>query len=637
MKIKSLSIKNFLTLKEAELRLDGRGLLLIQGDNRDDTSADSNGAGKSSVVDAISWALYGVTARGVTGDAVVNLAAAKGAQVMVELEDGPNTYFIRRGRKPNALDVLAGDGASLSKGTEKETQELINKIIGCSLEVFLAAVYAGQEAMPDLPGMTDKQLKVLIEEAAGIEVLDAAYKVARAKHSVAALELSNRLGEQKALTNAGAAFASDLTVIERDEAAFADTMKKAEQDYIDAARLKGANAKAVKDELEKLDEAAVRASLADKQTKLAALADEQSKLNLLQKALNEANAGLVRALSQVDQGKRALADKERALQTIGARVGTPCKECGKEYHTHDLADATDLAQKAVEAAKAELLKAAQAAKVAKNTYDGAQLALSDFRATMTDPTELTKAMMEDKDKLAAIEASKRLVQTLVKEAQDHLTQAKGCKEGKNPYTDQVERVKKKIAENEESLKKADEAVEKAKQALAIAEDAVKVFGPAGVRAHILDTVTPFLNDRTSEYLGALSDGAITAVWSTLGTTAKGELREKFNIEVKHSKGGDSFASLSGGEKRKVRLACFMALQDMVATRASKPIDLFIADEIDQALDESGLERLMGVLETKARERGTVLVISHHSLSDWIDNVITVVKEGGTSRVEGAVA
>lgn len=53
------------------------------------------------------------------------------------------------------------------------------------------------------------------------------------------------------------------------------------------------------------------------------------------------------------------------------------------------------------------------------------------------------------------------------------------------------------------------------------------------------------------------------------------------------------------------------------SRATKPINLWIADEIDYALDESGLERLMVVLDRKARERGTVLIISHQSgLKDW---------------------
>ena len=119
-------------------------------------------------------------------------------------------------------------------------------------------------------------------------------------------------------------------------------------------------------------------------------------------------------------------------------------------------------------------------------------------------------------------------------------------------------------------------------------------------------------------------------------TAKKEDREKFNIAVENDKGAKSFAGLSGGETRKVRLATAMALQDLVASRASKPISLFIADEVDDALDNAGLERLMGILDQKSKEKGTVLVISHNSLSDWIRDVVTVVKENDMSRVTGVL-
>lgn len=95
---------------------------------------------------------------------------------------------------------------------------------------------------------------------------------------------------------------------------------------------------------------------------------------------------------------------------------------------------------------------------------------------------------------------------------------------------------------------------------------VSVYAPAGVRAVVLDEVTPFLNQQTAKYLGTLSDGNIDANWSTLVRNAKGELREKFTIEVANSKGGKAFKLLSGGEKRKVRIATAMALQDLVATR-----------------------------------------------------------------------
>ena len=179
--------------------------------------------------------------------------------------------------------------------------------------------------------------------------------------------------------------------------------------------------------------------------------------------------------------------------------------------------------------------------------------------------------------------------------------------------------------------------EKELERFKVSEATVQLFGPSGVRAQILDTVTPFLNERTADYLSTISDGHISAVWSTLSRNAAGDIKEKFSIAVDHAHGGDEFSLISGGEKRKVRLACALALQDLVASRATNPLDIFIGDEIDDALDAAGLERLMTILERKARERGTVLVISHNDLSDWADQITTVTKVAEfTSEVEGSL-
>ncbi|KCZ28269.1 hypothetical protein J802_4531, partial [Acinetobacter baumannii 45002_9] len=78
-------------------------------------------------------------------------------------------------------------------GTDKETQELVVDIVGSTLDVFMSSVYAGQEMMPNLPALTDKNLKVLIEEAAGIQVLEQAHTIAKRKLAEVKAKLSNKL------------------------------------------------------------------------------------------------------------------------------------------------------------------------------------------------------------------------------------------------------------------------------------------------------------------------------------------------------------------------------------------------------------------------------------------------------------
>jgi DNA repair exonuclease SbcCD ATPase subunit len=644
MKIQSIAISNFLTIGDAKIELDDRGLLLIQGVNGDDPSAESNGAGKSSVVDALCWGIFGTTARGVTGDAVVNKTAKKDCCVHTTMIEGDKQYRIVRWRKgstyKNSLmvyekDLTSGAEADLSKGTDKETQEVVNKLMGCSLDVFMAAVYAGQECMPDLPGMTDKQLKLLIEEAAGVEVLSEAYAEARSRHIAAKSRLDGVVAEQAKAINDKTRLDAELVGQGIQSNAFEDGRRdraKAELAKVLPVQKQIAEAE---EALKAWDEPAARKELDEIEVKIKAHDAEKAELRRLENESYEAEKVVALGRSALTTKKRDLEIAETELKSIESQIGKPCGECGKTYCEHDLEAARQARSESIAALKASMVPMVTELRKKIAAMEEAAEKAGVFAKGMTDITAAATRQRELSNLLNAIDAAKRKVEGLKKDVETIKAAANAKLSETNPWTKAIEAKKAEVERNDDLILKLNEKVEEQGAEVELLANAVKVFGPAGVRAHILDTVTPYLNDRTREYLGALADGNIHATWATLAKTAKGDLKEKFNIDVTNDKGAESFAGLSGGEKRKVRLATAMALQDMVASRATKPIEIFIADEVDHALDESGLERLMGVLERKARERGTVLVISHNSLSDWIDNVITVTKSGGKATVSGA--
>lgn len=656
MQILELEISNFLTIGEAKLSLNDKGLVLLRGENLEEPSAKSNGAGKSSIPDALYWCLYDETAREESGDAVINVTAKKNCRVITIAQDGEVIYRIARHRKhathKNATTVHAMtmaqyevyklDGSldgviELTKGTEKETQAKIVEIIGSSKEVFSASIYAGQEQMPDLPKMTDKQLKVLIEEASGTERLERAYVVAQAKVNAAKLALSSAGGDitriEQSIVDSDLRLRTHALRFKEYE-----DKRKAKADEIAATieRQQGVvettleSAKAMQPE--KLE-----AGIKLLNEKLDAIKPMNAELERLRKVAQEAGMVVGTLKVKLDaaetQKKHLVAGYENAEE----EMKKPCSACGKP-HTADEIDEWKAHRKTlIEAKSDEIYKLATERSEKQVVFVEAQKAFDDYKATIPDMTETLAKL--DKFKTAKAQAERLLreaesgtkyIETVLKPSLEDALH------GENPHKASIVDEKKTHEDLKAKLLLHKASVVKQERELMIAEHVAKVFSPAGVRAHILDTVTPYLNDKTAEYLSALSDGSITAVWSTLAETSKGELREKFNIEVKNSTGAQSFKGLSGGEKRKVRLATMLALQDLVATRATKPLSLFIGDEIDDALDSAGLERLMGIFERKARDKGTVLVISHNDLADWIDSTTTVTKEGGYSKVTGSL-
>lgn len=644
MKFGTLRIQNFLTIGEASIRLDDRGLVLIQGVNDDDSSAASNGAGKSSIVDALCWALFGETARGVAGDSVINRNAGKECQVAVNLhDDDGKTYAVVRHRKhkigKNGVTLHCWidptNITDLTQGTDKLTQEKINEVLGCSYDVFCSAVYAGQDKMPDLPGMTDKQLKLLVEEAAGVTILEAAYEKARARVTAAKGEIT---AAQMGVTNAENAVASNQDHAELMRSSAADWQrqrKTAVEELMARASTQETELTSLRKQLLDLNAAKVEADLKQVTSKLAAVSgerDEEKRILAEQSAAERLVAGFRANLATL----KARYEKEKAgVLAVGDRIGTACGECGKEYCAHDLTDAKRLATDRANATAREFNDLRKKTADAQNALESVTETLSRHRASMTDISAQTSLSDALNAKLREVEKLRQQIAAGERTHKQLLDRYKELSTEPNPFEKQIAAAEKRVEESNEHLAKAKASLEAKEAELMTLELVAKVFSPAGVRAHILDDVTPFLNEQTARYLGTLSDGNITATWTTLVKTAKGELKEKFSIEVTHAEGGESFDGISGGEKRKVRIATALALQDLVARRATKPIDLFIGDEIDNALDDAGLERLTAILEEKARERGSVILISHSDLKDWISNVITVTKRGKVSTVEEA--
>ncbi|MCM7810559.1 AAA family ATPase [Enterobacter hormaechei] len=631
MKFLKLQVENFMALASAEVELDQRGLVLIQGVNSGDSSAASNGAGKSTLMNSLMWCLYGETAHGVKGDDVLSTGHEKNCRVMVTVEDEGKRYAIIRHRKHKEFKnrlIVRGEDGDMTKGKDTLTQEFVERLIGASKEVFMASIYASQEAMPDLPGMSDKNLKTIVEEAAGVDRLTRAYAIARERANAAAARMD--------VTKSDACLTLIETAQSEIEAAKAssDSWERDRGERLDKARVDLAGAEVtlseVVMEIRSLPEQIrdTENAIAGERSKLASKEEHDAKLLKVRGAITEIRSSIrTSEAAQNESMNRARSFKTKA-EEVNTKVGAPCVTCGKPYCEEDL---STVKESFIEQARNEIGQAqASAAAVAqhKARLEKALGIESALVAATPDVSEIIARIERLTNELSALRHREREVVAVEAMVARARTDVNRIMAEVNPFLAVIKRHEDNLAANKSNhavLKKELKSIQE--QALLL-EKARQVYSPAGVRSHILTSVTPFLNIRTAEYLNTLSDGNIVAEWSTMETTKKGEYRDKFNISVTKTGSSKSFQTLSGGEKRKVRIACSLALQDLVASRASKNIELFIGDEIDDALDTAGLERLMGILEAKARERGTVMIISHKEMKSWFRETITVeVKEG----------
>ena len=644
MKINRLEIDAFMAIGQITVDLDSKGLVLIQGENDDDTSQNSNGAGKSTVAEALCWALYNETARGDSGDEIVNRKLKKGTRVMVQLVDGPRTYNVIRHRKHPVhknrvllIDVTdPADPIDLTQGTDKATQEVITKLVGCTSDVFRAAIYSGQEAHIDLPSLTDKNLKMIVEEAAGIDKMQEAHVIAKnrmVEKKSAVTSLENSVNTHQAALDACLSGIKEL-IEGRDNYEVSRSSKASAERAAMAESV--AKAKVIQAEISSLDEAGIASERAAVSARIAAVDGERVELGRLISAHGEAKLRVSTVQKRLNDEKAQATRCKEIMANVEAEIGTKCESCGHVLEASDVAGRMDsVKSKAVSHVHSAKNAAAELAE-AEAAFTAATSELEAFKSSMTDLTAETERLAELDALQVKLNNLKMSMQSLVDSAKGNRARAASIESEVNPYISSIEKAELKAQEIEESIVALKASLETAREELSVAEKVVEVFSPAGIRAHILDTVTPFLNDRTSRYLGILSDGNIRATWNTISTTAKGELREKFEISVTSATGGSNYRSLSGGEKRKVRLATALALQDLVSSRAAKPIRLWIGDEIDDAVDDAGLERLMTVLEEKAKEKGTVLIISHNPIRDWVRQHVIVRKRGGLSEMEGVL-
>jgi len=576
-KIKDLAVKNFMSVGNATqaVNFDRNDLTLVLGENLDlggDDSGARNGTGKTTIINALSYGLYGQALTNIKKDNLINKTNGKGMMVTVDFEVGGINYRIERGRKPNVMRFFIDDTereiTDESQGDSRETQADIERMLGMSHEMFKHIVALNTYTEPFLSLKANEQ-RLMIEQLLGITLLS---------------EKAERLKELAKATK------DAITAEEFRIKAVGDANRRI-QDQIDALlrRQNLWNSKKTNDvaalqtaydELAKLD---IEAELSAHK----ALAD----YNIKRKAINDLNGWIRRC--ELDE-QRELKEIDKLKKDIAALENHTCHSCGQGFHD-------DKQEQLLEEKRRALQEAALQA-LATNTQ---MMEHQDALAELGELGAMPKVFYDNEEDAFEHRSSMGSL----------LAQLTSKQNEQDPYVDQIREMQ------EQALEEIDFGVMNELDELRTHQDFLHKLltnKDSFIRKRIIDQNLSYLNARLGQYLDRIG----------LPHTVK--FNNDLTVSITELGRDLDFDNLSRGERNRLILSLSWAFRD-VWESLYQPINLLFIDElVDSGMDSSGVENALAILKKMSREHNkSIWLVSHKDeLAGRVNNTLKVVKENG---------
>jgi len=585
MLIKRIHIDNFLSWGEGySFDLENRGILFLKGVNKD--AGGSNGSGKSTIIEAIVWTLFGDTIRGVDKvDDVVNNKVGNNCRCMLELDNG---YQIIRARKHSLYEnrlILLKDGVDISKSSTKLTQDEINKLFNIHIDIFInSIVLANSNIRINLLDNKNNQLRrQIIEEILGIN--NFADYLSITKDKIKDLEFIQQSIFDK-IANSKEQIKSYNDKIAEMKIEMEKFEKEQQEQKEEFERSKINKVYRLKEEIEKLKSIDVKYNLEIYQ-KIASAKELEAKIN-------GAIGWIAKSIKELWNKKQ---DFDDDIEKYTNFINQPCKYCGSILDKNKLQ---------VMITKIESEKAAIDVDIVDKQLEitEKQKAIDDIKRVLIK----LKPTYNESD-LYTIDSDVKRVEEKIKtiENQEFIS----TKFQKANFELDVETLVKNIEVNEQKIKETSKE-------LPYLEFWKQGFGNDGLKIYILDNMIKYLNKKVDFYLNILS---------------KGSIKLEFDKYLDFKISGLNYRSCSSGERKRVDLAVLIALYDLTTLRYKSNYNILVLDEVLDSIDEIGIEAVKDLLLELNNRIPTIIVVSHNdNLLNYFPNTVTVVKEAGISSL-----
>jgi DNA repair exonuclease SbcCD ATPase subunit len=591
--IKNITVKNFLSVgnQTQAVDFDKEALTLVLGENLDlggDDSGSRNGTGKTTIINALSYALYGQALTNIRKENLINKTNTKNMLVTVEFEQNGITYKIERGRKPNILRFFVNNQEQTSdeidddaQGDSRETQKSIEQLLNMSHTMFKHLVALNTYTEPFLSMKAGDQREV-IEQLLGITLLSEKSELLKIQIKT----IKDNIQQESVKIDATKAANDNV------------------QRSIDSLVLKSqAWANKKQDDIGKFDKAIAQLESVDITAELQAHVDTKlwNDNDTKIRGLNKQRATLE---SAVTQAEKALDKYTKELEKLKDKT---CPACEQSLHDHKHEEMSASAEK----------NALDAANYFTKVGEDLQKILDEIDGIGEQP----KKPITFYDTEAEATAHQSNLNNLKSNLDVKLLET-------NPYEEQISDLKNTAIQeitwdtvNElTNIKDHQEFLLK----LLTNKDSF-------IRKKIIDQNLNYLNKRLDYYI------------SKMGLPHQVKFLNDLSVEITQLGQDLDFDNLSRGERNRLILSLSWAFRDVWENLYQHINLLFIDELIDSGMDAAGVEAGIAVLKKMARERNkNIYLISHKDeLVGRVNNVLKVIKENGftsyatdTDYVEG---
>ena len=576
LRLKNITIKNFMSCGNVTqaVNFQDAGLTLVLGNNLDlGGDGSRNGVGKTTMVNALSYALYGNAITNIRKNNLINKTNSKGMLVTVEFEVNGIEYRIERGRSPNVLKFMVNNVDAIEETDEGQgemrlTQHEIERVFGMNHIMFKHLIVLNTYNEPFLALSANNQ-RDIIENLLGITILSEKADVLKELFKITKDNIKEEEYRIKGVDTANEQIKKSITDLQRRQRVWAsrnaDTMAELERNIVELESLN------IQDELE------AHVAL-----------EEYNRARAEQIDCNKAIAGFT---AEIQRENRSLI---KAQGDLDAAENHKCYACGQDLH--DVTNNNVITKK-----QADILESTNAITELNESVAEITSALKDITIPDTVPVTkyaTTQEAYEQQSQLATV--TSKLADTRAAE---------------DPYTDQIIQLEKNglqptnwdTMNNLHNLREHQEFLLK----LLTNKDSF-------IRKRIIEQNLQYLNTRLNYYL------------NKLGLPHEVVFQSDLNVEITELGRELDFDNLSRGERNRLILGLSWAFRD-VHESTNTPIDFMAIDElIDSGMDSNGVESALSVLKKMHRDRDkNIFLISHREeLVGRVNNTLYVVKENG---------